>query len=166
VLAFTIAAVKVLHAFTGIWFVAGVIGRGLTQVRAERTSDIGVVKALVELIGRFDSLMVIPGSMAVLVLGVVAAWIEGVPLFGFIQGARSNWLLVALILFATIMALVPTVFIPRGRGFGAALDEAVSAGRVTDRLSAAFRDPVVRAAHIWELIALTLIVWLMIAKPF
>jgi hypothetical protein len=37
---------------------------------------------------------------------------------------------------------------------------------LTDRLSAAFRDPVVRAAHIWELIALTLIVWLMIAKPF
>ena len=165
-LAFIIAAVKVLHALTGIWFVAGVVGRGLTQVRAERTSDIGVVKAMVELIGRFDSLMVIPGSMAVLVLGVVAAWIEGVPLFGFIQGAHSNWLLVALILFVTILALVPTVFIPRGRGFGAALDEAAAVGRVTDRLSAAFRDPVVRAAHLWELIALTLIVWLMIAKPF
>lgn len=165
-LAFIIAAVKVLHAFTGIWFVAGVVGRGLTQVRAERTSDIGVVKAMVELIGRFDSLMVIPGSMAVLALGVVAAWIEGEPLFGFIQGARSNWLLVALILFLTIVALVPTVFIPRGKGFGAALDEAVAVGRVTDRLSAAFRDPVVRAAHVWELIALTLIVWLMIAKPF
>jgi hypothetical protein len=165
-LAFIIAAVKVLHALTGIWFVAGVVGRGLTQVRAERTSDIGVVKAMVELIGRFDSLMVIPGSMAVLVLGVVAAWIEGVPLFGFIQGAHSNWLLVALILFVTILALVPTVFIPRGKGFGAALDEAVAVGRVTDRLSAAFGDPVVRAAHVWELIALTLIVWLMIAKPF
>lgn len=165
-LAFTIAAFKVLHALTGIWFVAGVIGRGLTQVRAERTSDVRVVKVLVELIGRFDSLMVIPGSMAVLVLGLAAAWVEGLPVLGFIQGAHTNWLLVALILFATILALVPTVFIPRGKGFGAALDEAVAAGHVTDRLSAAFRDPVVRAAHIWELIALTLIVWLMIAKPF
>jgi uncharacterized membrane protein len=166
VLAFTIASLKVMHVFTGIWFVAGVIGRGLTQVRAERTSDVAVVKGLVELIGRFDSLMVIPGSMAVLVLGALAAWIEGAPLFGFIQGANANWLLVSSVLFVTILALVPTVFIPRGRGFGAALDEAVAAGRVTDRLSAAFRDPVVRAAHIWELIALAAIVWLMISKPF
>jgi len=165
-MAFTIALVKVAHAFTGFWFVGGILGRTVTQVRAERTSDIGVVKVLVELIGRFDSLMVIPGSSAVLILGVVAAWIEGVPLFGALQGARSNWLLVALVLYLSIMALVPTVFIPRGRGFGAALDEAVAAGHVTDRLSAAFRDPVVRAAHIWELIAIALVIWLMIAKPF
>jgi len=165
-MAFTIALVKVAHAFTGFWFVGGILGRTVTQVRAERTSDIGVVKVLVELIGRFDSLMVIPGSSAVLILGVVAAWIEGVPLFGALQGARSNWLLVALVLYLSIMALVPTVFIPRGRGFGAALDEAVAAGHVTDRLSAAFRDPVVRAAHIWELIAVALIIWLMVAKPF
>jgi hypothetical protein len=165
-MAFTIALIKVAHAFTGIWFVAGVLGRTLLQIRAERTSNIGVVKVLLELIGRFDSLMVIPGSIAVLVLGLAAAWIEGVPLFGFIQGAGSNWLLVAFVLFLTIMALVPTVFIPRGRAFGAALDEAVAADRVTDRLTAAFRDPVVRAAHLWELFALAVIVWLMVAKPF
>ena len=165
-MAFTIALIKVAHAFTGFWFVGGILGRTLTQVRAERTTDIRVVEPLVELIGRFDSLMVIPGSTAVLVLGVVAAWIEGLPLFGALQGARSNWLLVALVFYLSIMALVPTVFIPRGRGFGAALDEAVAQGQVTDRLSAAFRDPVVRAAHVWELVAVVVIIWLMVAKPF
>jgi uncharacterized membrane protein len=165
-MAFTIALIKVAHAFTGFWFVGGILGRTLTQVRAERTTDIRVVKPLVELIGRFDSVMVIPGSIAVLILGVVAAWIEGLPLFGALQGARSNWLLVAFVLYLSITALVPTVFIPRGRGFGAALDDAVTAGRVTERLSAAFSDPVVRAAHIWELVAVALIIWLMIAKPF
>jgi uncharacterized membrane protein len=164
--AFTIALIKVAHALTGFWFVGGILGRTVAQIRAERTSEIGVVRVLVDLIGRFDSLMVIPGSSAVLVLGVVAAWIEGVPLFGALQGARSNWLFVSLVLYLSIMALVPTVFIPRGRGFGAALDEAVAAGRVTDRLSAAFRDPIVRAAHVWELVAVALIVWLMVAKPF
>jgi hypothetical protein len=163
---FTIALIKVAHAFTGFWFVGGILGRTVAQVRAERATDVGAVKLLVELIGRFDSLMVIPGSIAVLALGVGAAWIEGLPLLGAFQGARSNWLLVALLLYLSFLALVPTVFIPRGRGFGAALDEAVAAGRVTDRLSAAFRDPIVRAAHVWELLAIALIIWLMVAKPF
>jgi len=123
------------------------------------------VKVLVELIGRFDNLMVIPGSTAVLALGLVSAWFEGIPLLGFIQGAHSSWLFASLILFATIMALVPTVFLPRGRIFEAALEEAIAAGKVTDKLSAAFRDPLVRAAHVWELVAIVAIIWLMIAKP-
>jgi len=165
-MAFTIALIKVAHAFTGFWFVGGILGRTVTQLRAERTTDIGLVKLLVELIGRFDSLMVIPGSTAILVLGLIAAWIEGLPLLGFLQGGRSNWLFVSLVLYLSIMALVPTVFIPRGRRFGATLEDAIRAGSVTDKLTEAFRDPVVRAAHIWEFIAIALIVWLMILKPF
>jgi uncharacterized membrane protein len=164
--ALAISLVKVAHALTGFWFVAGIVGRSVLQVRAERTRDVGVVKVLVELIGRFDNLMVIPGSSAVLVLGLVSAWLEGIPLFGFLQGAHSSWLFVSLVLYASIMALVPTVFLPRGRVFQAALDEATAAGKVDDRLAAAFRDPVVRAAHIWELLAIVIIIWLMIAKPF
>jgi uncharacterized membrane protein len=164
-MALAISLVKVAHALTGFWFVAGIVGRSVVQVRAERTTDVGVVKVLVELIGRFDNLMVIPGSIAVLALGLVSAWFEGTPLLGFIQGAHSSWLFVSLILFATIMALVPTVFLPRGRIFEAALEEAVAAGNVTDKLSAAFRDPLVRAAHVWELVAIVAIIWLMIAKP-
>jgi hypothetical protein len=37
---------------------------------------------------------------------------------------------------------------------------------VTPALTAAFADPVVSAAHGWELIALGLILVLMVAKPF
>src|ERR1700716_54599 len=96
---FTIALIKVAHVFTGFWFVGGILGRTVAQVRAERATDVGAVKLLVEPIGRFDSLMVIPGSIAVLALGVGAAWIEGLPLLGAFQGARSNWLLVALLLY-------------------------------------------------------------------
>jgi uncharacterized membrane protein len=164
--ALAISLMKVAHAMTGFWFVAGVAGRGVVQLRAERTADVSAVKVLVELLGRFDNLMVIPGSIAVLALGLVSAWLEGTPLLGFLQGAHSNWLFLALILYATIMLLVPTVFLPKGRLFQAALDEAIAGGTVTDRLSAAFRDPVVRAAHLWELLAIAVIIWLMIAKPF
>jgi hypothetical protein len=65
-----------------------------------------------------------------------------------------------------VFALVPTVFIPRGRVFGAILEEAVRLDRVTERLAAAFRDPVVRLAHIYEIAALVVIIFLMVTKPF
>ena len=107
-MALLVALVKLAHVFAGFWLVAGLVGRGVTQVKAERTADIGTVKVLIELIGRFDSLMVIPASTAVLALGLVAAWIEGLPILGFLQGAHTNWLLVALVLYLSIMVLVPT----------------------------------------------------------
>ena len=58
------------------------------------------------------------------------------------------------------------MFIPRGKRFGVAFEEAVAAGSVTDRVSAALRDPVVRLAHIYELAAIVVIIWLMVSKPF
>jgi hypothetical protein len=58
------------------------------------------------------------------------------------------------------------VFLPRGRVFDAALEDATAQGAVTDRLRAAFRDPVVFAAHVYELAAMVVVLALMIAKPF
>jgi hypothetical protein len=157
---------KLLHVLVAFWMTAGLLGRGVAQVRAERTTDIRSVQVLLELIGRFDRFMVIPGSSAVFVLGLLTAWAQGLPILGFLQGARTNWLLVSLVLWIGVFVLVPTVFLPRGKLFGGALDEAVTAGRVTERLAAAFRDPVVRFAHVYELVALSVIIVLMVAKPF
>jgi hypothetical protein len=61
---------------------------------------------------------------------------------------------------------VPLVFLPRARVFEIALEEAAAEGVVTDRLRAAFRDPVVFAAHVYELAAVMVVFVLMIAKPF
>ena len=157
---------KFLHVLVAFWMTAGIVGRTVTQVRAERTKDIPSVQLLMELIGRFDGLMVIPGSSAVFVLGLLTAWAQGYPMLGFLQGARTNWLLISLVLWIGVFALVPTIFIPRGKAFGVAMEEATSAGRVTDRLTAAFRDPLVRFAHIYEVVAVLVIIWLMVAKPF
>ena len=161
-----LAILKLSHAFVGFWVVAGVVGRGLVQLRAERSSDINAVRLLLDVIGRFDRLMVIPGSAAVLLLGLLTAWVEGLPILGSLQGGHVNWLFAAVVLYAGWQGLVPTVFIPRGKAFQAALDEAVGMGRITERLTRAFHDPVVRAAHVWELVAIALIIWLMITKPF
>ena len=157
---------KFLHVLVGFWMTAGLVGRGVTQLRLERTTDVKSVQLLIELIGRFDRLMVIPASAAVFVLGLLTAWAQGLPILGFLQGARTNWLLISLVLWIGVFALVPTVFIPRGKVFGTILEEAVRADRVTDRLAAALRDPVVRVAHIYELGALVVIIFLMVTKPF
>ncbi len=58
------------------------------------------------------------------------------------------------------------MFIPRGRVFELALHDAEVRGEVTPALRRAFRDPVVRAAHVYELGAVTIILGLMFAKPF
>jgi hypothetical protein len=64
--------VVLLHVAVAFWFVAGLPGRNLTLARARSSRRIGSVDELVELAGRFDRLMVIPGSLAVLLLGLLA----------------------------------------------------------------------------------------------
>lgn len=157
---------KLLHVALALWFVAGLVGRTLALAEARRSSDIVVLSALARLAGRFDRLLVIPGSQAVLVSGLLAAWLEGFPLLGFLQGARANWLLVSLLLFVGITALVPTVFIPSGKVFDQALARAIKAASVTSELTAALNDHRVAWAHRTELLVISVIIVLMVLKPF
>jgi hypothetical protein len=73
---------------------------------------------------------------------------------------------VSLLLYLSIIPVIPLVFLPRGRVFAAALSEATAEGRVTDRLTAAFHDRVVFAAHVYEIVAIVGVFILMITKPF
>ena len=57
-------------------------------------------------------------SMLVVVAGLLTAWAQGYPWLGLTTG----WMLAALILSFGIAALVPTIFLPRGRRFAVALD--------------------------------------------
>jgi len=154
--------IVLLHVAIAFWFVAGMLGRNLTMAKARAATDIGTLEELVELSGRFERLMVIPGSFAVLVAGLLAAWSEGQPL----AGTGDWWLLTSLILFVAIGLLVPTVFLPRGRIFEAALQDARARGQVTPELRTALRDPAVRNARAAELIVVAIIVTLMVTKPF
>jgi hypothetical protein len=128
--------VVVLHVAVAFWFVAGLLGRNVTMARARSANDLSTLEELVDLSGRFERLMVIPGSFGVLALGLLAAWAEGRPLAG-----SDDWrLLTSLILFVGIGALVPTVFLPRGKVFEGALEDARQRGGVvTPELRTALR---------------------------
>jgi uncharacterized membrane protein len=159
------ALFKLVHIASAIWFFAGLIGRWYALSAASRATEIKLVRAFADLGGRFENAMVIPGSTAVVVTGIAAALIGGLPLLGPVQDGPS-WLLVALLIFIAIVILVPTVFLPRGRLFGAALADATQRNEVTSGLRAAFADKVVVRSHWAELIGVGAILVLMVLKPF
>ena len=154
--------VVLLHVLCGFWFVAGLVGRDVTLGKARRIRDIGVIVELAELAGRFDRLMVVPGSIAVFVLGLITAWIQGRPF----TGSGNWWLLTSLLLYLSLMPLIPLVFLPRGRIFETALTEAVDLGEVTPDLTAAFQDKAVRTTRLYEWFMVTAVIVLMVTKPF
>src|SRR3954452_4621167 len=99
--------VKLVHLLTAIWFISGLLGRWIALRQAGRASEVRVAFELSELAGRFERLMVIPGSLLVLVLGLITAWVAGLPVLGFLQGASTNWLLASLVIYLSTFLLVP-----------------------------------------------------------
>ena len=158
--------IKLVHIFGGIALICGLIGRGMTMRKAQHTADVRVVVQLTELAGWFERWLVIPSSWVILLFGLIAALLNGWPLLGFLQGAQANWLLVSLVLFLSIIPVIVFIFLPRGKVFQQALEEAQHRGSVTPSLQAAFTDRLVALAHMYELVVVFLIVILMITKPF
>jgi hypothetical protein len=157
--------VVLVHALIAILFVAGLTGRWIVLGAAERTTELPAMRTLTAAAGPFERIVIV-GSMLVFVFGLAAAFLEGRSVLGPLTGGTVDWLFVSLLLFLSILPLVPLVFLPRGRIFEAAMGDAERVGRVTPELQAAWRDPVVRAAHLYELGAVTVILVLMLAKPF
>jgi low temperature requirement protein LtrA len=104
--------------------------------------------------------------MAVILFGVILALMSGYPIFGFLQGAAQNWLLVSNILLVLGLVSVPTIFVPRGKKFEPLLAAALAEGRMTPDLRANLDDKVVRLAHLYEEVALVIVIALMVFKPF
>jgi hypothetical protein len=154
---------KLLHVLAAFWFVAGLIGRNVTIAQVRRETDLGRLGSLMSVADRFEKWMVILGSAVVLLLGLATMIAQGRSLLG--DGNR--WLLISLILYLALAALVPTVFLPRGKRFEGALEEArAGGGSVTPALTAALGDPVVALARRAELAVVALIIVLMVTKPF
>ena len=148
-----------LHVLTAFAFVAGLVGRDITIAQARRSRDLVSITALLAVADRFDSIVKI-GSVAVLALGIIAMVV------GDLSPSDNGWLIASLVLYVALGLLVPIVFVPRGRAFDAALDDARQRGDVTPELTAAFRDPIVALARDAELVVVAVIIGLMVLKPF
>ena len=157
--------VVVIHALIGVLFIAGLIGRWMILGAAARATELPAMKTLTAAAGPFERIVIVTSPL-ILLFGVVAAFMQGRSVLGPLTGGSVDWLFVSLLLYLSVLPLIPLVFIPRGKVFESTLAAATVEGRVTPALQAAWRDPAVRAAHLYELGSVTVVLILMLAKPF
>jgi uncharacterized membrane protein len=158
---------KLLHVLASFWFMSGVVGRDLAFWRARRATDVRAAHALLQISDFFERFAVIPVSIAVLVFGLIITWMQKWPLFGFLQGASMNWLLVSFLLFVGVSAFIaPLGLIARRKERARAMEEALSQGTITLRLMAALNDKVVNRFRAVEMMVLVIVIVLMVTKPF
>ena len=157
---------NLLHVLAAAWFVSGVIGRSVAFGQAAKSTHVDTTCALMKLSDFFERRMVIPGSAAVLLLGLLTAWLNGSPLFGFLQGSDANWLLVSLVLFLSPTPAIPLYLIPRRVLRAQVAEAALAQGRITPELMAALADKGVIAYRRLELVIAMVVTALMVTKPF
>lgn len=152
---------KLSHVVLAILLVAGIIGRWVLLGRAARSNDVEHAHLLADAAAPFERVAQLSGPL-LLAFGMATAWAQDYPWLGLSTG----WMALSLLLVLPILAMIPTVFLPRGSVFESAMAEARAAGHVTDALRAAWADPAVAFARRYELAAVALIVVLMVLKPF
>jgi len=149
-----------LHVLVAIVFMAGLLGRWTLLSRASHADDVEEAHLLTAAARPFER-MVMAGSLLVLPAGLLAGWARGYPTLGL----GTSWVLLATILYLTLVPLVPFVYLPRGRRFEAEMTAARAAGTVTAGLRAAFNDRRTSLARTYEVSAVLIIVGLMVLKP-
>jgi uncharacterized membrane protein len=158
---------KLMHVLTSFWFISGVVGRDFAFWRARKAENVQAIHALLQISDFFERYAVIPVSMAVLAFGLIVTWMQKWPLFGFLQGSPTNWLLVSFLLFVGISALIgPLGLIARRKERTRAVEESLAQGTITIRLTAAMNDKVVNRFRAVEMAVLLVIIILMVTKPF
>ena len=158
---------KLLHVLAAFWFVSGIVGRDFAFWQAGRTREVQAIRSLLQVSDFFERYAVIPLSGVILVFGLMITWLQKWPLFGFLQGSNSNWLLLSFILFVGGSAVIaPLRLVARRKERTRALEEALAQGTMTLRLMAALNDKVVVRFRTVELIVVVFIIVLMVMKPF
>jgi predicted integral membrane protein DUF2269 len=151
---------KLLHVGIAFALVAGLMGRWILLKRAARSDDVEAAFGLSEAAGPFERLVIV-SSQLVLPAGLATAWAQGYPWLGL----TTAWMFLTVLLIIPILVMVPTVFLPRGRVFEAAMADARAEGIVTPALRAAWADPAVTFARRYEIVSIAIIVALMVLKP-
>ena len=162
----TILVVRLLHVLSAIALVGGIFARQIVRREAACSSDVHKFAALTDAARRIENLLVIPGSLAAVVLGVILGLMTGAPILGFLHDGDRNWLLAANLIIVSLIAIPGLVFIPQRRRLEAALNIALAEGRMTSSLLAVLRERSGILWHLYEEAAVLVIVLLMALKPF
>ena len=155
-----------LHMLSAGWFASGLVGRSVAWRHGRAAGNAATAIALLTLSDHFERLMVIPGSMAVLIFGLLAAWWGGWPIFGFLAGDDENWLLVSLVLYLSPVPFIPLYLAPRRKLRNRLLEQARADRTLSAELTAALNDRGVAVYRRAEYIVILAVTTLMVTKPF
>ena len=158
--------IKYLHIAAVAITIGGMFARQLVRGITRKSGEIKEVASLTHVAVRIDRGMVIPGSNLMILFGIVLAVSQKWPIFGFLQGADRNWLLLSNLLLLGMIVLIPSVFIPHNKKVEVLLENALAEGRVTPELSAALDDKRNNMAHYAEEAIVLIVAALMVLKPF
>ena len=154
--------IKLVHVAFGFALVAGLVGRRGLERRAARADDPEKAFAISQAGGLFERLVLISGP-GIILAGLATAAVKGYPYLGLTTG----WMLLSLILVLVFpFVLAPLVYLPNERATNAAMADARAKGTFTPALRAAFANPRLRFARWYEGVATTLVIALMVLKPF
>ena len=158
------ALLKLLHVLSAMWLVAGLLGRAVALSTARRSPEMRIIKAIADVSGRLENLMIAPGILAVLVTGIATAVVGGISLLGPIDGGPL-WVFVPLLILVFAVATTPMT-LSHDRKWGQALEDAAQRGVVTDTLRPYLDGRAMIRRYAPDVTAVALIVVLMVLKPF
>ena len=155
---------RLVHISLAVIFIIGLVGRAAAFRQAQTAATLDVTAALLALSDWFDRRLVVPGSILVVVSGIVISWSGHWPLLT--GTGRPTWLLASLALLLLPAGLIPTVLIPQRVRRQAALAAAWQLGYRTPELEAALRSAVVLRVRSLELGIVAVVFALMVLRPF
>lgn len=158
--------VKFLHITTAMLTIGGIFARQLVRGLAKKSVDVNEVASLTQAALRMDRTLIIPSSNVMVLMGIILAVMQKWPMFGFLQGASQNWLLVSNVLFVIVMGIIFIIVVPHNKRVDAKLQAALTKGNVTPELMAELEERRNKFAHLVEESLLLVVVALMVFKPF
>ena len=158
------ALLKLLHVLSAMWLVSGLLGRAVALSGARRAPDMRILKAIADVSGRLENLMIAPGIFAVVGTGIAAALAGGFSLLGPF-GDGPLWLFIPLALMTFAIAMTP-ITLRHDREWGMALEDAARQGTVTDRLRGFLDGRAMLRRYAPDITFVGIIVILMVLRPF
>ncbi len=155
---------KLLHVLSSMWLVSGLLGRAVALSSARLAPEMRILKAIADVSGRLENLMIAPGIFAVLLTGIATAVVGGISLLGPIDGG-SLWVFVPLVIMLVAVATTPMT-LSHDREWGRALEDAAQRGIVTERLRPFLDARAMLRRYAPDITAVAIIVVLMVVKPF
>jgi hypothetical protein len=155
-----------LHIMSSIMLVGGIFARQIVRGYAKKSPDVKVISELYKAAGRIETVMIRPFTLFVVLFGAFYAAMIKAPIFGFLQGASQNWLLVTNLMVLLIPFPIIFFFIPRGKIFEPIMQDALAKGQVTPELREQLHDPAMKRMHLAEMVGVVIVVILMVFKPF